>query len=124
VTHLKDFAGVLHADGYAGFNSLYKDGRIIEAACWAHVRRKFFDVHTASGSEIAKQALDRIGAVYGIETTINGASSLQLLRKFGSSRVRSRMSGMIRNSSSSRCAKNGGASITSRHSFRRHPWTS
>jgi transposase len=81
LTHLKDFAGVLHADGYAGFNSLYKDGRIIEAACWAHVRRKFFDVHAASGSEIAKQALDRIGVLYGIETAINGASPEQRHRR-------------------------------------------
>src|SRR4029453_1079085 len=69
--HLKDFSGVLHADGYAGFNGLYQGNRIIEAACWAHVRRKFFDVHAANGSEIAKQALDRIGALYGIEAAIN-----------------------------------------------------
>jgi transposase len=70
--HLKDFSGVLHADGYAGFNGLYQGNRIVEAACWAHVRRKFFDVHAANGSEIAKQALDRIGALYGIEAAING----------------------------------------------------
>lgn len=74
LAHLKDFTGVLHADGYAGFNGLYEGGRIIEAACWAHVRRKFFDVHAANGSEIAKQALDRIGALYGIEAAINGAT--------------------------------------------------
>ena len=74
LAHLKDFTGVLHADGYAGFNGLYESGRIVEAACWAHVRRKFFDVHAANGSEIAKQALDRIGALYGIEAAINGAS--------------------------------------------------
>jgi hypothetical protein len=74
LAHLKDFTGVLHADGYAGFNGLYEGGRIIEAACWAHVRRKFFDVHAATGSEIAKQALDRIGTLYGIEAAINGAT--------------------------------------------------
>lgn len=72
VAHLKEFVGVLHADGYAGFNSLYEAGRIGEAACWAHVRRKFFDVHAANGSVIAKEALDRIGALYGVETAING----------------------------------------------------
>ena len=44
----------------------------MEAACWAHVRRKFFDVHAATGSPIAKEALDRIGALYGIEDTIRG----------------------------------------------------
>jgi hypothetical protein len=43
--HLKDFRGVIHADGYAGFNELFVGGRIVEAGCWAHVRRKFFDVH-------------------------------------------------------------------------------
>src|SRR3954453_11303106 len=45
--HLKDFRGVIHVDGYAGFNELFAGGQIAEAACWAHVRRKFFDVHTA-----------------------------------------------------------------------------
>lgn len=72
IAHLKNFTGVLHADGYAGFNGLYQGGRIVEAACWAHVRRKFFDVHAANGSEIAKETLDRIGALYGVEATING----------------------------------------------------
>ena len=43
-------------------------------ACWAHVRRKFFDVHAATGSPIAKQALDRIGQLYGVEETIKGFS--------------------------------------------------
>jgi len=64
--------GALHTDGYGGFNGLYQGDRIVEAACWAHVRRKFFDVHAANGSEIAREALDRIGALYGIEATING----------------------------------------------------
>jgi hypothetical protein len=70
--HLKDFTGVLHADGYAGFNGLYERGHITEAACWAHVRRKFFDVHAANGSAIAKEALDRIGALYAVEAAIKG----------------------------------------------------
>ena len=72
VAHLQDFSGVLHADGYAGFKGLYESGRIVEAACWAHVRRKFFDVHAANDSAIAKEALDRIGALYGVEAAING----------------------------------------------------
>ena len=70
--HLKDFTGVIHADGYAGFNELFAGNRITEAACWAHVRRKFFDVHAATGSPIAKEALDRIGQLYGVEETIKG----------------------------------------------------
>jgi transposase len=70
--HLKSFRGVIHADGYAGFNELFAGGNITEAGCWAHVRRKFFDVHAAIGSPIAKEALDRIGQLYGIEETIKG----------------------------------------------------
>lgn len=70
--HLKAFRGVLHADGYAGFNALFAGNAIAEAACWAHVRRKFFDVNAASASPIAKEALDRIGPLYGIEADIRG----------------------------------------------------
>jgi transposase len=72
--HLKDFRGIVHADGYAGFNELFAGDRITEAACWAHVRRKFFDVHAANSSPIAKEALDRIGQLYRVEETINGAT--------------------------------------------------
>jgi transposase len=71
--HLKGFSGVIHTDGYAGFNALFTGGRIVEAGCWAHVRRKFFDVHAAAGSPIAKEALDRIGLLYAVEKTINGS---------------------------------------------------
>ena len=70
--HLHDFAGVLHADGYAGFDKLFESGRIREAACWAHVRRKFFDIYEASESPLARGALDRIGALYAIEKQIRG----------------------------------------------------
>lgn len=70
--HLKSFKGVLQADAYGGFDALYADGTIREAACWAHVRRKFFDLHKAHGSPVAAEALRRIGALYAIETTIRG----------------------------------------------------
>ena len=70
--HLQAFRGVIHADAYSGFKGLFAGNRIAEAACWAHVRRKFFDVHAANGSAIAKQALDRIGDLYGVEKTITG----------------------------------------------------
>jgi transposase len=75
--HLEPFTGVLHADAYAGFNGLFETGRIIEAGCWAHVRRKFFDVHAATASPIAKEALDRIGQLYAVEQTINGSPADQ-----------------------------------------------
>jgi transposase len=70
--HLKRFKGILQADGYAGFNPLYGRGDILEAACWAHVRRKFFDIHQHDGSPIAAEAMSRIGGLYAIETTIRG----------------------------------------------------
>ena len=71
-THLATFTGVLQADGYAGFDALYETGRLVEAACWAHVRRKFYDLHVATNSTVAREALTRIGALYGIEAEING----------------------------------------------------
>ena len=70
--HLKSFKGILQADAYGGFDALYAEGSIQEAACWAHVRRKFFDLHKAHASPIAAEALKRIGALYAIETTIRG----------------------------------------------------
>lgn len=70
--HLAKFSGVLQADGYAGFERLYETGRITEAACWAHVRRKFYDIAEATGSPIAKEAIERIGQLYAIEAEIRG----------------------------------------------------
>ena len=77
--HLAGFSGILQADAYSGFKALYAPdasgkSRIREAACWAHLRRDFFDVHTATKSEIAREALDRIGDLYDIEHQINGQS--------------------------------------------------
>lgn len=72
--HLKDFRGTLQADGFAGFNGLYdrQDQPLLEAACWAHARRKFFEVHQATQSPLALEALQQIGALYGIEEEIRG----------------------------------------------------
>lgn len=66
-------------DAYGGFNKLYEkrvDGsrQFREAACWAHLRRDFHDVWISSKSEIAKEALERIGALYDIERQIAGQS--------------------------------------------------
>ena len=71
---LQPYSGILQADGYAGFNRLYETGRIVEAACWAHVRRKFHDLYQAHRSPIAKEALERIAQLYGIEQAIRGRS--------------------------------------------------
>jgi transposase len=70
--HLREFRGTLQADAYAGFNQLYVDGRIQQAACWAHVRRHFYDLEQAHASPIAQEALLRIGALYRVEEQIRG----------------------------------------------------
>jgi hypothetical protein len=70
--HLQKFRGTLQADAYAGFNQLYESGRIQQAACWAHVRRHFYDLEQAHASSVAREALARIGALYGIEEQIRG----------------------------------------------------
>ena len=70
--HLHDFRGALHADGYAGFNGLYKTGSIVEVGCWAHVRRRFYDLHHAHASPLAADALRHIGALYAVEAELRG----------------------------------------------------
>ena len=74
-SHLADFSGVLQVDGYTGFNGLTGErpaGSVQLAFCWAHVRRKFFDFHNATGSPIAAEALRRIAELYRIEARIRG----------------------------------------------------
>jgi transposase len=73
--HLKTFKGILQADAYAGFAKLYAGGDIVEASCWAHARRPFWDLHESQGrapGSIAGQALRRISALYAIEADIRG----------------------------------------------------
>jgi transposase len=73
--HLRGFCGLLQVDGYAGFGRLVagktNDGPQI-AFCWAHVRRKFYDIHVANKSALAEEALQRIAALYEIEADIRG----------------------------------------------------
>jgi len=66
--HLAGFSGFLHADAYAG----YALPHITHVQCMAHARRYFFDVLDATKSPVAREALDRIGALYAIEDDING----------------------------------------------------
>jgi transposase len=70
--HLSNFTGTLQADGYAGFDAVYETGRIQEAACWAHVRRKFYDLHLAHRSPVAAEVIERIAALYAIEKDVRG----------------------------------------------------
>jgi len=73
--HLSTFIGTLQADGYAGYDAVYEDGRVREAACMAHVRRQFFDLYEAHKSPVAKEALERIAALYAIGEEIRGRSA-------------------------------------------------
>lgn len=70
--HLNAYQGALQADGYAGFGALYETKPIQEVACWAHVRRKFYDLYQAQSSPLAAQALEYIQKLYGIETRVRG----------------------------------------------------
>jgi transposase len=72
--HLEPFTGTLQADAYAGFHHLYDTGRIREAACWAHARRKFHDIHIAHPSPTTTEAIERIAALYAIEKEIRGST--------------------------------------------------
>ncbi len=71
--HLARFRGWMHADGYAGFEDLYRTGAIREVACMAHVRRKFVDIHRSQGSPIAEEAIGRIARLYAVEKEARGS---------------------------------------------------
>src|SRR4051812_38081016 len=76
--HLADFRGVLQVDGYGGFKSLLADrpaGEVRLAFCWAHCRRRFYELHQATGSPLAEEALRRIGELYKVEAEIRGRSA-------------------------------------------------
>jgi transposase len=71
--HLAAFGGILQADAYGGWNALY-DGRVTEAACWAHARRPWWDLYEQHRDDtgLAAQALRRIQALYAIEAEVRG----------------------------------------------------
>ncbi len=77
--HLAGYSGVLQADAYGGYRALYESGRITEAACMAHARRKIHDVHARAPSDITTEALQRIGELYAIEAEVRGCSAEQRL---------------------------------------------
>ena len=72
-THLKDYAGILQADAYAGYDAVYASGRVLEAGCWAHARRKFHDIHAHAPTALSTGALAQIAAFYAIESEIRGS---------------------------------------------------
>jgi transposase len=81
--HLAGYAGILQADAYAGFNDLYvptrQSGPVAEAACWAHGRRKFFELAEIGRAPLAVEAVRRIDAIFDIERSINGLPAAQRL---------------------------------------------
>lgn len=98
--HRANARNILQADGDKGYAKLYApehDGtaRLREAACWTHLRRDFHDFWSSTKSEIALEALDRIGAFYEIERGINGQSAdvRHATRQRGSSSTTSSSSG-------------------------------
>ncbi|MEP2679648.1 MAG: IS66 family transposase, partial [Shimia thalassica] len=86
---LHGFKGTLQVDGYAGYNRLTRDSRdggpLILAYCWAHVRRKFLDVHKATKSDKAHQVFMLINDIYAIEHDLRGqpADVRQAVRRAG-----------------------------------------
>ena len=67
-------------DAYAGFDELFRDGSIREAACHAHARRKFYDIHVRTPSDTTQKALNYIGELYSIEATLRGKPAAERLR--------------------------------------------
>ena len=93
--HLSRWSGILQADAYSGYNRLYrperKPGRIVEALCWSHARRKFFELADIAAnarrgtnappiSPMALEAVKRIDVIFDIERDINGLSADERLR--------------------------------------------
>jgi transposase len=81
--HLAGFAGILQADAYAGFDRLYEPNRepgpIREAACWAHARRKLYELAAVSKAPIAAEAVRRIDGLFAIEREVNGKPAAERL---------------------------------------------
>lgn len=71
--HLAGYRGWMHADGYAGFEELYRSGAVREVACMAHIRRKFVDIYRSQGSAVAEEAIARIAKLYAVEKEARGS---------------------------------------------------
>jgi transposase len=70
--HLARYHGILQADAYGGYQAIYDTGRVVEAACMAHARRKFYELEQARPAIVTAEALRRIGQLYAIEAKIRG----------------------------------------------------
>ena len=67
IAWLEGFAGHLQADAYAGYDAIYRQGKVIEVACWAHGRRKFFDAKETDARRSAEM-LEMVRQLYAVET--------------------------------------------------------
>jgi len=70
--HLQGFVGILQVDGYAGYRALAERNAVSLAFCWAHVRRRFYELAQSGPAPIATEALQRIAELYKIESDIRG----------------------------------------------------
>jgi len=75
IAHLDGFKGILQVDGYAGYPKLAERGDVELAFCWAHMRRKFYELANPGPAPIASEALKRIAEFYAIEKDIRGRSA-------------------------------------------------
>ena len=73
--HLQGYEGILQADGYAGYDAICEADCVIGAGCWAHVRRKFYDIDKVQPDGFAREVLEAIASLYGIEKSIKGQSA-------------------------------------------------
>jgi len=80
ITHLSGFAGVLQVDGYSGYRALAAGNQVTLAFCWAHVRRRFYELAVAGAAPIASETLTRIAELYRIESDIRGMSAVERSR--------------------------------------------
>ena len=97
-THLANFSGVLQADAYAGYDKVFTDGRVKEAACMAHARRKIHDLHVRKATPTTTEILRRIGALYAIESRMRGqpADERQRIRQLQARPLLDELEGWLR----------------------------
>ena len=72
---LADYGGALVVDDYAGYKHLFQSTPMRELGCWAHARRKFFDLHAANQSPLAAEVIPRIAAIYEVEREAKGMTA-------------------------------------------------
>jgi transposase len=89
IAHLAGFVGVLQVDGYGGYRVLAERNAVTLAFCWAHVRRRFFELAAAGPAPIASEALQHIASLYHVESDIrvSAATALKIAAPFARKRA-------------------------------------